>query len=101
MLLVTELNEVTNFCQQMSDFSIPFSFENITEIRYEERAFDHFHLLLAHDIFLREILQIESIVLLYFEGIPRYLSTSNKNQLIFVLQYIKCSNVSLSRHENE
>ena len=33
----------------MSDFSIPFSFENITEIRYEERAFDHFHLLLAHD----------------------------------------------------
>ena len=101
MLLVTELNEVTNFCQQMSDFSIPFSLENITEIRYEERAFDHFHLLLAHDIFLREILQIESIVLLYFEGIPRYLSTSNKNQLIFVLQYIKCSNVSLSRHENE
>ena len=68
VLLVTELNEVTNFCQQMSDFSIPFSLENITEIRYEERAFDHFHLLLAHDIFLREILQIESIVLLYFEG---------------------------------
>ena len=38
------------------------------EIRYEERAFDHFHLLLTHDIFLREILQIESIVLLYSEG---------------------------------
>ena len=35
--------------------------------RYAERAFDHFHLLLAYYIFFREILQIESIVLLYFE----------------------------------
>ena len=69
MLLVIELNKVRNFGQQMSDFSIPFAFENITEIRYEERAFDHFYLLLAYDIFLREILQIENIVLLYFEGI--------------------------------
>ena len=69
MLLVIELGKVRNFCQQMSDFSIPFAFENITEIRYEERAFDHFHLLLAYDIFLRVFLQIESLVLLYFEGI--------------------------------
>ena len=49
----------------MSDFSIPFAFENITEIRHGKRAFDHFHLLLEYDIFLREILQMESIVLLY------------------------------------
>ena len=50
----------------MSDFSIPFPFENITETCYEERAFDHFHLLLGYDIFLRIFLQTESIVLLYF-----------------------------------
>ena len=53
----------------MFDFSIPFAFGNITEIHYEEIAFDHFHILLVYDIFHREILQIESIVLLYFEGI--------------------------------
>ena len=55
----------------MSRFSIPFAFEDIaiTKICYEERAFNHLHLLLAHNIFLREILQIESAVLLYFEGI--------------------------------
>ena len=53
----------------MSDSSIPFAFENITEICYEERTFEHFHLLLAYDIFLRVFLQIESIVLLYFQGI--------------------------------
>ena len=29
MLLVIVLNEVRSFCQQMSDFSIPFAFENI------------------------------------------------------------------------
>ena len=42
----------------MSRFSIPFAFENIaiTKICYEERAFNHLHLLLAHNIFLREIL---------------------------------------------
>ena len=59
------------FCQQMSDFSIPFAFENvaITRIFYEERAFDHLYLLLGYDIFLREILQTESTVLLYFESI--------------------------------
>ena len=69
VLLVIESNEVRNFCQQMSDFSIPFALENITEIRYERTAFDYFHLLLAYDIFLRVFLQIESIVLLYLEGI--------------------------------
>ena len=53
----------------MSDSSIPFAFENITEICYDERAFEHFHLLLAYDIFLRVFLQTESIVLLYFQGI--------------------------------
>ena len=59
------------FCQQISNFSIPFAFENIAmkKICSEERAFDHLHLLLAHDIFFSEILQTESTVLLYFEGI--------------------------------
>ena len=52
----------------MPDFSISFALENITEIRYERTAFDYFHLLLAY-IFLRLLLQIESIVLLYLEGI--------------------------------
>ena len=69
VLLVIELNKVRHFCQQMSNFSIPFAFENITEIRCEERSFDHFHLLLVYDIFFREVLQTESIALLYFEGI--------------------------------
>ena len=69
MLLIIELNKVRNFCQQMTNFSILFAFENITEIRNEERAFDSFHLLLTYDIFLRVFLQIESIALLYFEGI--------------------------------
>ena len=34
----------------------------ITKIRYDDRtfAFDHLHLLLAYDIFLREILQIKA-----------------------------------------
>ena len=68
VLLVIELDEVRNFCEQMWDFSITFAFGNIAKILYEERAFDHLHLLLAY-IFLREILQIASIVLLYFEGI--------------------------------
>ena len=58
VLLVIELNEVRNFCQQISDFCITFVFENITKILYEERAFDHLYLLLAY-ISLREILQIE------------------------------------------
>ena len=59
----------------MSDFSIPLAFETIyiyiTKVPYEEStfAFDHLHLPLAYDIFVREILQIETIVLLYFEDI--------------------------------
>ena len=59
------------FCQQMSDFYIPFAFENIaiTKICYEKRAFDHLHLLLAYDIFLSETLKTQSTVLLYFERI--------------------------------
>ena len=65
-LLFIEMNEVRNFYQQMSDFSVTFAFENITKIRYEERRFDHSHLLLAYDIFLKGIFQIESIVSLYF-----------------------------------
>ena len=51
-------------------------------IRYEERAFDNLHLLLANCIFPREISQGENIILLYFEGIWRsfenFLSKSNK-----------------------
>ena len=65
MLLAIELNDVRNFCQQMPNFAIPFAFENIEQIYYEERAFDHLYLLLAYYIW--EILQIESIVLLYFD----------------------------------
>ena len=42
-----------------------YIWKHITNIHYEERILDHFHLLLACYIFLREILQIESIVLLY------------------------------------
>ena len=34
-----------------------------------EKEHDHLHLLVAYDFSLREILQIEKIVLLYFEGI--------------------------------
>ena len=49
----------------MPNFTIPFAFENIEQIYYEERAFDHLYLLLAYYIW--EILQIESIVLLYFD----------------------------------
>ena len=58
VLLVIELNEVRNFCQQISDFCITFVFENITKVLYEERAFDHLYLLLTY-ISLREVLQIE------------------------------------------
>ena len=67
VLLAIELNKVTNF-------SIPFAFENIyNKIRYDERtlAIDYLHLLLAYDIFLKEILQIERIpyyILKVFEG---------------------------------
>ena len=46
----------------MSDFSVPLAFENIAKIHYKERAFHHFHLLLTYDIFLRKILQMESIL---------------------------------------
>ena len=69
VLLVIELNKVRHFCQQMLGFSIPFAFENITKILYEERAVDHLHLLLAYCTLFREILQIENITLLYFQGI--------------------------------
>ena len=41
----------------------------MTKIYCEEKAFDHLYLLLAYDIFLREILQTETIMLLNFEGI--------------------------------
>ena len=68
-LLFIEMNEVRNFYQQMSDFSVTFAFENIAKIRYEERGFNHSHLLLAYDIFLKGIFQTESIVSLYVEGI--------------------------------
>ena len=40
VLLLLELNKVRNFFQQMSSFSIPFTFENI-----KERVSDHLHLL--------------------------------------------------------
>ena len=72
MVLVLQLNEVRIFFEQMSSFSIPFTLYNkkyITKIRYKERAFDHLHLLLAYYIFLREVLLMENVVLLYFEGI--------------------------------
>ena len=60
-----------NFCQQMPGFLYSICiWKYITKIRYEERAFDHFHLLLAY-IFFREVLQTESIVLLYYEDIWR------------------------------
>ena len=42
----------------------------IAKVLYKERAFDHLHLLLAY-YFFRDILQIESVALLYFEGIWR------------------------------
>ena len=41
----------------------------MTKIIYEERSFNHLHLLLAYYTYFSEMLQIESIVLLYFEGI--------------------------------
>ena len=44
-------------------------YKYITKIHYEERAFDQLPLLLEYYIFLREILQIQSIVLLYFVSI--------------------------------
>ena len=59
-----------NFCQQMLGFLYSICiWKYITKIRYEERAFDHFHLRLADED--REVLQIDSIVLLYFEDIWR------------------------------
>ena len=65
MLLVIKLNEVS-----LTDFSIPFAFKKyIIKIRHEEKAFNHLHLLLAYYIYLRDILQIESVMLLNFEGI--------------------------------
>ena len=55
----------------------------IATVRYEETAFNRVHLLLTYYFFLKEILQIESIKLLYFEGFWRqfekYLSKTNKN----------------------
>ena len=60
VLLVIELNELRNFYQQMSDFFIPFAVENITRIRYEERAFDHLHLLLEYDIFLGKFYKLKA-----------------------------------------
>ena len=73
VLLVLEFNDDRNFCQQMSGLSIPFIYiwKYIIKIRYVERAFDHLHLLLACYIFLREVLQIESMALLYFKGVWR------------------------------
>ena len=67
MLVVIEMKG-RNFCQQMLGFLYSIGIRKyITKIRYEERAFDHFHLLLADED--REVLQIDSIVLLYFEDI--------------------------------
>ena len=69
VLVVIEMKG-RNFCQQMLGFLYSIGIRKyITKIRYEERAFDHFHLLLADED--REVLQIDSIVLLYFEDIWR------------------------------
>ena len=90
------IDKSRNFCPQMPGFSIPFAFDNwkyIMKICYEEKRFDHFHLLPAYYISLREILQNEGIVFLYFENIGRLLekcfSKINNNQLIILSQYIK------------
>ena len=62
----------------------------ITKIRHEEKTFDHLHLLLAYYIFLSEILQIESVMILNFEDVWRKfekcLSKNNKNHLIGLSQ---------------
>ena len=83
MLLVIELNEIRHFCHEMSDFSIDFSnvpFLWLTKIRYEEKTFDHLHLLFANDIFLGEILQIETIALLYILKVKPIWKTIVKKQ---------------------
>ena len=72
MLLVIELNEARIFVIKypISLFLLHLKIQ-ITKTRDEEGTFDfdHLHLLLAYNIFLKEIFKIESIVLLYFEPI--------------------------------
>ena len=83
MLLAFVLNKVRNFYPYLAGFSIPFTFENITKIRYGERAFDYLHLLLDYYISLREILKIESTILLYFT----ILSSRNKSNVRMFYYY--------------
>ena len=58
VLLVIELKEVGNCCQQMSDFSIPFAIEKIYQKFVMKRGhttmYNHLHLLLAYYIFFQE-----------------------------------------------
>ena len=66
----------------MPGFSIPFALDiwkYIIKIRYGKRAFDHFHLLPAYYIFLREFLQNESIVFLYYSYILNIFEGYYKN----------------------
>ena len=82
----------------LSDFSIPFAFEKkYDKNRYEERAFEHLQLLLYifHGNFT-DWKHSGTIFCRYLKVIC--LSKSNKNQLILLSQYIKCSNVFLSRY---
>ena len=59
MILVIKLNKVKKFCAEIVRFLYSICiWKCIPTIRYEERAFDHLHLLLAYCIFLREILKV-------------------------------------------
>ena len=81
----------------------------ITTIRYGKRAFDeHLHLLLACYIFLREILQTESIILLHFEGMKviwkmfvkgiKTISFSSRNIASSLMKCTGTSNVRMFRY---
>ena len=64
MLLVIELTKVEIFVRKCLVSLFHLHLKIYLKNRYEERAFDHFHY-----IFFREVLQIESILLLYYEDI--------------------------------
>ena len=94
MLLVSELNKVINFFEQMPGFSIPFAFENIWQkfLPLMKKAFDHLHLLLAYYCFQGNITNWKHSIAIFW----RYLKVITK---MFVKKQQKPTDPPLSIHQ--
>ena len=104
VLLVIELNEVRNFCQQMSDFSITFVFENINILCQERQSIRPSSSTLTIYFSQGNFTNWKHSITIfgrYLRLIWKIFVKKQKRPTHLPFAYIKCSNVLLSRHWNE